>query len=70
MKNVYKNVELIKTKKDLVAFIHELREDLKNNLEDWENLSLDSYLEAMAAWIGAMDNAYYNRGENPPENIF
>lgn len=34
---------------------------------EWENDRTDSYLEAMAAWLGSMDGVFKNRGEPTPE---
>ena len=36
---------------DLVRVIEALREDLNRNPDNWENPSLDRYLEALSAWI-------------------
>ena len=37
----------IKTKDDLARFIEALRADLKANPDSWENVDLDSFLDAM-----------------------
>jgi len=37
-----------------LRFLRELREDLALSRSDWENWTLDGYLEAMAAWTEAM----------------
>lgn len=41
----------IDTSDDLVVYIENLRADLKQNPDQYENITLDSYLEAMTAWI-------------------
>ncbi len=49
----------MKTREDAVATIHNLLSGLKNNPNEWENPSLDPYLDAMAAWLegaGKKDN--------------
>jgi len=33
--------------------LRKLREDLKANPDEWQNHSLDDYLEAIAAWLDA-----------------
>lgn len=35
----------------LAAFLHELRNDLKNYRDEWENWSLDDYLESIGAFL-------------------
>lgn len=49
--NIYK----ISNKEDLTRFIGKLIEDLKNNPETWENLSLENYLESMQSWLDDME---------------
>jgi hypothetical protein len=39
---------------------------LIQNKGSWENSNLESYLEAMQAWIDDMDGYYKNRGTNVP----
>ena len=40
----------ISTKEELVQFLANLREDLEHNDGEWENVTLEAYLEAMQAW--------------------
>lgn len=58
-----KMIEHIDTKNDLANFIGELRSNLISNPADWENPSLDRYLEAMEAWIKSMDSYKENTGD-------
>jgi hypothetical protein len=58
---------MIKSKEDLAGFVEALREDLLRNPDSWENPTLESYLDAMAAWIRSMDNYRRNIGEQPSE---
>jgi hypothetical protein len=41
----------MKTREDAVAAIRNLLVDLKENPDDWENPTLERYLDAMAAWV-------------------
>jgi hypothetical protein len=61
------NVNNIQSREDLVSFIKALRHDLKQAPDSWTNADLDSFLEAMAAWIEVMDGYYRNLGEPMPE---
>ncbi|MDB5051397.1 MAG: hypothetical protein JWO30_4468 [Fibrobacteres bacterium] len=56
----------VKTKKDLVDFIRNLIEDLQKNKSTWENPTLETYLEAMAAWIEDSDGYYLNQNRPVP----
>ena len=40
----------VTSKEDFLAFMREVREDLRTNPDKWENLSLDDFLESLAAW--------------------
>jgi hypothetical protein len=61
-------VDSIKTRKDLAAFVHELLHHLRMNPGEWENQTLESYLEALAAWVEDCDGFYANRGETVPQD--
>ncbi len=65
--NLHKKIEKISSKDDLAEFIAELRLDLENNLDDWENPTLDRFLAAMEDWIRSMDNYYKNTGQQIPQ---
>jgi hypothetical protein len=57
----------VSSKEDLADFIEAMREDLLKDPTQWENATLDRFLEAMAAWVRAMDNFYRNTGKQPIE---
>jgi hypothetical protein len=40
----------IKTRADFVAFVAELEADLKSHPNEWENLTLETFLNALGAW--------------------
>ncbi len=61
--------ENIKTKEDFLKFIEELRKDLRENKDKWENLTLEDYLEALEAYAKDIDSAYKNQGKEAPENV-
>ena len=48
---LYEQVGQIASRSDLRNFIELLREDLRKNPQRWENDTLDSFLEAMSAWM-------------------
>ncbi|MGW0184619.1 DUF7660 family protein [Streptomyces sp. NPDC003362] len=58
----------IHTRDELVAFVRELHQDYVRRGHDWENHTLDRFLEALAAWIASSDGWYRNFGKEPPAN--
>jgi hypothetical protein len=52
--------ESVKSKQDLAKFIELLRDDLRDHPEEWENITLDSFLGALASYLEGMDNIYAN----------
>jgi hypothetical protein len=65
--HLHEMINEIRSKEDLLKFLSALRKDLVTNKEDWENPTLDMYLEAMEAWIKAMDYCYINTNQSIPE---
>ena len=63
---LHKQVERINSRHDLIAFIEALRDDLLQHPGDWENRTLERFLEALAAWSTDMDGYFQNRGEQVP----
>ncbi|ALO13464.1 Cytosine deaminase-related metal-dependent hydrolase [Streptomyces venezuelae] len=52
---------------ELVALVRELRQDYLRRGHEWENQSLDHFLEALAAWIDDSPGWYRNFGKQLPE---
>ncbi|MEE1926460.1 hypothetical protein V0R50_31060 [Pseudomonas sp. 148P] len=57
-----KMIDGIKTKEEFADFICGLKEDLELNSNEWENPTLERFLDAMEAWIRAMDFYAINSG--------
>ena len=55
--------ERLSSREELVAFLQELYLDYRENGASWENATLESFLEALAAWAKVLDRYYANRGE-------
>ena len=54
---------------ELVAAIQELaREAYAGQTEEWENVTLAAYLEALAGWLKSYENAYINTGRAVPKD--
>ena len=57
----------IRTREDLALFLASLARSTKDAPERWENNTLGSFLDALAAWTEDMDGYFTNRGEEVPE---
>ena len=56
----------VESRQDLINFISALRHDLAADPAGWENLSLDHYLDALAAWLEGPDESFVHFGEPVP----
>lgn len=56
-------IDKIETKEDFAEFIGKLRGELLNAPEEWENTTLEKFLESMEAWIKAIDMYSKNTGD-------
>ena len=63
--NLAMMAEAVRTREDLIAFLTELQRDLKHP-DEWENPSLDRYLEAMTGWLEDLEGFFLNRREPMP----
>lgn len=69
MANLTEVTNNIRDKKDFLNFLELLIGDLKNNRQEWENINLESYLEAVAGWTEDMEGYYQNINQPLPDNI-
>jgi hypothetical protein len=68
MEHMQEQHPTITSKEDLANFIDSFRNDFLKNPSDWENPTIDSFLDGMAAWVRSMDNYYRNMGRVPPKS--
>ncbi|MFN8038698.1 MAG: hypothetical protein U0Q07_05745 [Acidimicrobiales bacterium] len=61
------NADAVRSRENLVGFILELRDDLTANGAQWENPTLDDFLEALAGWCQDMPGVYRHQGESLPD---
>jgi hypothetical protein len=59
--------KLVETREDLVAFIELLREEFAKAGHQWENPTLETYLEAMQAVLIDWKGRFINRSETVPK---
>lgn len=69
MADLHDVFEQVNSKESFLKFISALIKDYQNNQTEWENVTIDNYLDALAAWTADMDG-YYKHMKTPiPENI-
>jgi hypothetical protein len=56
----------VESARDLIAVVTSLRSELIERPEEWENATLEHFLDAMAAWLSAFPQSYVNTGEAVP----
>ncbi|KIV54078.1 hypothetical protein AM501_07720 [Aneurinibacillus migulanus] len=65
----YEKTEQVTTKNQFLEFLNLLNKDFKLNVDEWENKSIDNYLEAIESWIEEMEGYYKNNNLPVPNNI-
>jgi hypothetical protein len=56
----------LRDRDDFVAFLRDLHRDFQRRGQEWENPTLDRFLEAMAAWVESSEGWYRNTGKELP----
>lgn len=64
---LYEQVDLVSTREDFARFLTDALADLRNRPQDWENDTLESFLEAWSAWVMAMPSLCKNLGKRVPD---
>jgi hypothetical protein len=52
------------TKQEFILFTENLRTDFIENKEQWENKTIEDYLEAMSSYAEDIDGYYKNTNQN------
>ncbi|MFC3994963.1 hypothetical protein ACFOVU_03500 [Nocardiopsis sediminis] len=55
-------------REELAAFIARLGAEFRERGEEWENTTLDRYLDSLAAWLRSAPGWYANTGRELPED--
>ena len=66
---LYKEIANVNSKEEFMKFIGLLIIDFKENQDEWENRTLESYLEGIQSWIEDMDGYFENNNIQKPENV-
>jgi hypothetical protein len=69
MKELIDKIGTLNTKEDFIIFLKLLVQNLRNNPDEWENKSLESYLEAAVSWTEDMEGYYQNNNLPIPKNV-
>lgn len=64
--DIYEFIDKIQTREDFIKFVTLLRKDFSQNQEEWENPTLERYLEGLEQSAEDIDGKYLNRNENFP----
>lgn len=66
--------ERVESRKDLVRFVEQLKADYEAHPETWENDTVGTFLDGLAAWAHDSVGYFENRGEEiseiPPWRLF
>ncbi|MEY8465927.1 DUF7660 family protein [Bacteroides caecimuris] len=57
---ISKRIEEISSKKAFLAFLDELNSSFLKNSEEWENRTIDEFLNAMQSWIEDYSSSEFN----------
>lgn len=66
---LYKEIAKVSSKEDFEKFLELLILDFKENQNEWENNTVESYLEGILSWVEDMDGYFENNNVEKPENI-
>lgn len=55
-----------RSREELVVFLQGLHQEFRARGREWENNTLDDFLEALAAWVHDSPGAYRHAGEDIP----
>jgi hypothetical protein len=65
--NLHEQVDDINSREDFASFVRALIQDIRQDPDSWENNTVESFLDGIAAWVVDLDGYYANRGEAVPE---
>lgn len=66
---LYKEIAKVHSKEDFIKFLNLLIHDYRNNQSEWENKTLEDYLEAILSWVEDMEGYFENNKLEKPKNI-
>lgn len=67
--NLVEEIGKLRDKQDFIVFLQILIKNLKENPDEWENRTLESFLGAIADWVEDMEGYYLNNNLPIPDRI-
>jgi hypothetical protein len=64
--NLNTKARAVNSRDQFVDFLNALRQDAVTHPEEWQNKTLDEFLEALSAWVHDMDGYYKNNNQPVP----
>jgi hypothetical protein len=61
------DLDQISSHADVARVVEQMRTDLLAHPDEWENPTLERFLDALAASLDGLDGLYANRGEQLPD---
>ncbi|MEU5914326.1 hypothetical protein [Micromonospora sp. NPDC047527] len=61
------NLDQVVSRADVARVVNEMADDLRRHPNDWENLTLERFLDALSASLEALPGLYVNRGDSLPD---
>ena len=68
-RNMHQEINKIKSKQDFLTFLGLYIQDFRDNIDSWENTTIDTFLEGMESWVEDMEGYYENMHLPVPENV-
>ena len=60
MNNVIEEIEKMSDKEAFLSFVQKLIDDYKANPQEWENKTVDEYLDSMMSWVEDYSKSEFN----------
>ncbi len=60
MDDIAAKIEEISCKEDFLSFLAQLTADFRASPQEWENRTVDQYLEAVQSWVEDFSTSEYN----------
>ena len=65
----YDIIENVSNKQQFLDFVNLLSADFLKNRDEWENKSIDEFLQGIEGWVDSMESFFENSGLETPQNI-
>jgi hypothetical protein len=62
-------ITTIQSREAFILFTKQLAADFNTHPQDWENSSVDRFLEAIGGWVESMDGYYRLQGIDIPPDL-